>query len=161
MYVAIDENVLVVANDLSRVSQNLPPICPDAGDECRLVSAEFLRNAVSMGNVILDANSEYFDKYRAHCSMQGQPGVGDMFLRAVFERGYTDWAHRVDIRTAAGNYALPHSILSSSFDNDDYLWLAGALNADQPASVVNAVDSDYQDHAALLSENRFTIVELC
>lgn len=158
---AIDENVLVVANDLSRLSRNLDPICPEASDACRLASADFLQSALASGFVILDTRSEYFDKYRAHCSLEGQPGVGDMFLQMVFARGYTDWAHRVEIRGDNGSYCLPEEILQSGFDNDDFLWLAGALNAEQPASVVNAVDSDYGEHTELLNSNGVTVVELC
>lgn len=156
-----DENVLVVANDLSRVSRGLAPVCADASDECRLRCADALIDAIERRRVILDNEAEYFDKYRAHCSMHGQPGIGDAFLRAIYERGYTDWIVRVDISDGAGGYRLPAEVVASTFDRDDLLWLAGAVNAPSKAHVVNAVDSDYREHEELLRRNGISVRELC
>lgn len=156
-----DENVLVVANDLSRISAGLEPISDGTSDDCRVKCAERLMKAIRTGKVVLDAGSEYFDKYRAHCSMQGQPGVGDAFVRLVYERGYTDWAQRVEIRTGDGTIRLPPEITGSGFDNDDYLWIAGALNCPKKACVVNAVDADYHEHAELLNNNGLIVDQLC
>lgn len=156
-----DENVLIVANDLSRASQGIEVLCPEASDHCRLACAERLQIAAATGGVGLDDGTEYFDKYRSHCAFEGQPGVGDAFLRVVFERGYTEWAERIRIRDESNEFLLPAAILSSKFDPDDFLWLAGVLNAKSPSQIVNAVDSDYREHAALLAAHGIEVDELC
>lgn len=161
MPAVVDENVLVVANDLSRLSRGLEPLCPEASEECRIACAEELYRLVEKGNVVLDGGSEYFDKYRAHCSLQGQPGVGDTFLRSVFERGYTPWATRVAIRDEQGNYTIPQEIMDSSFDRDDLPWLAGCHRGPPRTSLINAVDSDYAEHADLLRKHKIVVREVC
>lgn len=157
----VDENVLIVANDLTRRSQGLAPLCPEADDDCGIACADALYDLIENGRVGLDDGSEILEKYKQHCSFSGQPGVGDAFMRAVFERGYDDsWAERVSVR-ANGNFKLPESFLSCGFDNDDHLWIAVAHNASVTASVLNAVDSDYQIHAEELGKLDLTIVQLC
>ena len=157
----VDENVLVVANDLTKESLGLPTSFPDASEECRIACAEYLRNIVENGRIILDSESEYFDKYRNHASFSGQPGVGDMFLRIVYERGYvSSWATRIPIRDEK-DYLLPASFKSSTFDNDDYLWVAGAYNSTSPAEIANACDSDYDECSAELNAIGIRVNQLC
>ncbi|QOT70150.1 hypothetical protein H5V43_08140 [Sphingobium fuliginis] len=157
----VDENVLVVANDLTKESLGLPTNFPDASEECRISCAEYLRDIAENGRIILDSESEYFDKYRNHASFSGQPGVGDMFLRMVYERGYvSSWATRITIRDEKG-YLLPDSFTSSPFDNDDYLWVAGAYNATSAAEIANACDSDYDECEDDLNALGVRVNQLC
>lgn len=157
----VDENVLVVANDLTRRSLGLHPICPEASDDCGLKCADALTELIENGIVGLDEGSEVFDKYKSHCSFSGQPGVGDAFLRAVFERGYIpNWARRINIRLDS-DINLPGSFLQCGFDNDDYVWIALAYNAGEPAKILNAVDSDYSIHHSDCASIGVLVEELC
>lgn len=161
MTIVVDENVLIIANDLTRRSLGLEPLCPDANEDCGISCAEALLSLIENGRVGLDDGSEVLDKYKSHCSFSGQPGVGDTFLRAVFERGYVEsWAERVIIREN-GAIRLPNSFLNCGFDNDDHVWVAIAHNSSEKAKILNAADSDYRIHAGDLSVLNLEIVELC
>jgi len=157
----VDENVLVVANDLTKETLGLATSFPDASEDCRISCAEYLHDIVKNGRIILDSDSEYFDKYRSHASLSGQPGVGDVFLRMVYERGYvTSWATRITIRNG-DDYLLPDSFKSSPFDNDDYLWVAGAYNSTSPSEIANACDSDYDECVDDLNAIGVRVNQLC
>lgn len=111
--------------------------------------------------LILDAGTEFFDKYRSCASRSGQPGVADAFLKLMFERGYDpDWCSRVTIRDGE-LYLLPAAVLASGFDRDDLCWLAAAYNSPGPAEVLNAVDSDYMEWAEVIADAGLAIRELC
>lgn len=157
----VDENLLIVANDLTRRSRGVAVCCPEANDECRLNAVNELTRLVRMGGVILDIDDIFFTKYRSCSSMAGQPGVGDAFLKVVFERGYDpNWATRVLI-VEGELYRLPEIILSSGFDRDDLCWLSAAYNSPQPSEVLNAVDSDYREWAEVISDAGISVREIC
>jgi hypothetical protein len=157
----VDENVLIVANDLTRRSAGLEPECPEADDACGLRCADALVELTESGQVGLDEGTEVFDKYRSHCNFSGQPGIGDAFLRAVFERGYDPtWAKRVEVRNEHG-LIIPEQLEQSGFDNDDYIWVAVSLNCGEPSTILNAVDSDYNIWRDLLKDLGVNVTELC
>lgn len=102
------------------------------------------------------------DKYKAHASFKGQPGVGDAFLRFVYEKGYDAAAvTRVDIRNGDGTWRLPANFLICGFDDDDLLWVSAAHNSPKPSQILNACDSDYDEHAAALAAIPVSVSELC
>lgn len=157
----VDENVLVVANDLTLVSLNRPVRCVGASDECRINCVRALEELIEGGGLILDDRSEYLEKYAAHANFSGQPGIGDAFMRLVYERGYDPgWATRVVIRNEAG-YIIPQIFMDCGFHDDDFLWVAGAFNAPEEAEILNACDSDYFEHAADLAALPVSVRELC
>lgn len=121
MLKVVDENVIVVANDLTRLSLGLEIRCADATEECRISCVEALEGIIGRGEIVLDDGSEFLEKYKSHATFAGQPGIGDAFLRFVYERGYdTKWVTRVRIR-ADGSYLLPTAFTQSGFHDDDYL----------------------------------------
>ena len=161
MFSVVDENVLIVANDLTRSSLGVAIRCPEASPDCQLCAANELARLSRDGGLILDAGSEFFDKYRSCASMAGQPGVADAFLKVVFERGYDpNWCSRVTIQNNE-IYLLPLEILASGFDRDDLCWLAGAYNSAEPAEILNAVDSDYQEWTECIAHAGIIVRELC
>jgi hypothetical protein len=161
MLSVVDENVVVVANDLSRISLGAAPTCPEASENCRVAAADELARLARDGGLVLDAESEFFDKYRACASMAGQPGIADVFVKLVFERGYDPaWCCRVKIRNAA-DYILPQAILDSGFDRDDLCWLAAAHNCGEEAEVLNAVDSDYAEWSDEIAAAGIAVREIC
>ena len=160
MNAVVDENVLIVANDLTRLSLGMQPVCPEANDQCRLRCAEALERLMKTGGVSLDDGMEVLNKYKAHCSFSGQPGIGDAFLRAVFERGYVpEWAERVTVRDGA-EILLPAAFLESAFDNDDHIWVAISYNSNHTPIIINAVDSDYRIFRAELDAIGVRVEEL-
>lgn len=161
MLKVFDENVIIVANDLTRLSLGSEPICPQANEACRIAAVDALSNVISRGGLVLDSGSEYLEKYRLAGSLSGQPGIGDAFVRAVFQKGYNpDWATRVEIRDG-DNYVLPEGFEAIGFDEDDHLWIAGAHKAGKTSRIVNAVDSDYTEAQVALEAFGIKVLELC
>ena len=157
---AIDENVIAVANDVARVDRGDQPNCPQADDACRLACVTFLASARRDGKVIVDGADVVFSYYRRKASLSGQPGSGDAFLKALFQVMYDpDHIVRVDLAPAP-TFGLPAAFVQSGFDPDDFIYVA--LAAARPNSIIiNAVDSDYQIHAAQIAAVPADVRELC
>ena len=118
-------------------------------------------NIITKGRIGLDDGSEVLEKYGAHCDFSGQAGIGDLFLRSVYQRGYdSQWAIRVPVRNGE-DYALPQEFVASGFDNDDFLWVAIAYNAPAEAEIVNAVDSDYTEFTDAFDAIGVSVREIC
>ena len=157
----VDENVLVVANDLTRLSRGLIAISPQVSGECQLACVTFIEELMTNDTIVIDDGTLFLEKYKSHCSFSGQPGIGDAFLRAVFERGYSnDWVTRVTIVDGEG-FRLPAAFLGCGFDNDDMLWIAAAFNGPLDTMVANACDSDYQDFEATIAGIGVAVLEIC
>lgn len=157
----VDESVLVIANDLTRISLGLIPRTPQADENCRLACVAFLENLMENGSIVIDDGTEFLEKYKAHCSFSGQPGIGDAFFRAVFERGYDPtWVDRVTI-AEGGNYLLPDGFLNSGFHNDDFLWVSAAYNGPVGTHIANGCDSDYGEFAGAITAIGVEVVEVC
>ncbi|MDQ2694925.1 MAG: hypothetical protein M3Z21_06015, partial [Pseudomonadota bacterium] len=71
----VDTNVCVVANQKSA----------QAGPECVLRCVDALENIKRRGIVVLDDRMYILEEYRKHLSFAGQPGVGDMFFKWIWD----------------------------------------------------------------------------
>jgi hypothetical protein len=157
---AIDENVIAVANDIGRSLQGLALLCPEADDDCRLACIEALQRAIRSEIVLLDDQDLVLSYYRRKASMSGQPGSGDAFLMAVYQNSYNpERVLRIGLPEEHGR-GLPESFVQCGFDADDMIYLALARNA-PPAQVLNAVDSDYTEFAVQIEELGVSVVQLC
>ena len=160
MRAIVEENVAIVANDNSRQ----PPVAPQANERCQLECIRALRTIVKNGIVIIDDAGEILRKYRQNLSGKGQPGVGDAFLKHVYDHQYNK---RKVQRTALtidenGEYAdFPSDPLLMNFDPSDRLFVALACASPKPAAIFNAVDSDYSHHAQPLKSAGVSVTELC
>jgi hypothetical protein len=74
----VDTNVAVVANGRET----------HAGAGCQLECVRRLRELVQHGVVVLDRLGLILEEYRRHLCPAGQPGVGDAFLRHLFDHAY-------------------------------------------------------------------------
>ena len=90
--------------------------------------------------------------------------MGDAFLKHVYDHQYNK---RKVQRTALaidahGEYIdFPSDPLLTKFDPSDRLFVALARASPKPASIVNAVDSDYSHHAQSLKSAGVKVIELC
>lgn len=149
----VDTNVPVAANGR------------DDGDrpvtiKCRAAVIRFLQCILDKREcVVLDKAGEIEKEYRRYLKPCGQPGVGDLFYRAVL----SDWSlcQRVELpRHANGEYAdLPQAVIAVGFDPDDRKFAALAKREDIP--VANAVDSDWLDAHDVLSASGIRVKFLC
>lgn len=156
----VDENVPIVAND----GASDPPRTPQADDACRLECVSTLTMIVKKGIVAIDDAGEVIDKYRRNLRAQGQPGTGDAFFRHVLDRQYDKRkVRRISLAKDDTREfkAFPNDVELATFDRSDRIYVSLALSAGKKARLVNAVDSDYAQHAEALARHGVNVLELC
>ncbi len=152
----VDTNVAVVANGDH----------PDAGDDCQLACVEKLEEIVSGERFGLDEGGLILQEYRGYLQFAGEPGVGDMFYRYVFNHQYMPTrCLRVTIDSvsdADGTFAqCPKSLADDGFDRSDRKFVAVALASGEEATIYNAVDTDWHEHSKVLDAEGVVVTELC
>lgn len=159
----IDENVPIVANDATRTVNGLDAIAAQASDICRLAVVRYLRELIASGSVVIDEGGLCIARYRKYLAGAGQPGTGDAFLRHVLDNAYnTSRVERVSLTVQDDAFtSFPQDPELATFDLDDRLYVVLALSSTLAPELVNAVDSDYRQHAAALAAAGVKVRELC
>ena len=146
----VDTNVAIVAN--SRDTH--------ADVACQLACITKLGRIVGQDVVALDETGYILDEYRAYLSHSGQPGVGDAFFKYVFDHQYQDLrVRRILVTPSDDDRRGFEELPENSFDRSDRVFLAVALVGE--AIVLNATDSDWHEHAALMDELDVEVEQLC
>jgi len=153
MSVVIDTNVLVVANGRhERAQAQCVEACIDALEGAR------------RDPVVIDDSQLILDEYRRHCTLSGQPGLGDAFFKWLWSR-QADPRHcrRVQITPHAkrGFKEFPADKRLKNFDRNDRKFVAVALAAGDAPPVLNATDTDWWHAREVLGEHGVTISFLC
>ena len=157
MTVIVDTNVAVVAN--GRAEQ--------ASEECVETCIDRLLQ-INSGEVklALDDQRRIIQEYRQNLSPDGQPGIGDVFLKWV----ETNWANpqRCDLVpiTPVGNSEndfeeFPTDPELNDFDPDDRKFIAVALVHPEKPPILQAVDSRWLDFRDALRQNSVTVEFIC
>lgn len=145
----VDTNVAIVANGRS----------PQADAPCQLACVQRLREVVSQ-LIAIDDLGDIMREYAKHLSYAGQPGVGDMFFRHLFNNQYrSERVRRVQITPSSDEERGFEELPPNSFDPSDRKFLAVAAAAG--AVVLNATDSDWYEHEALLDSLSVEVQQLC
>jgi hypothetical protein len=150
----VDTNVLIVANEAS----------DHATPECIIASIDALSALRRSGIVALDDQFLILDEYRRLVSLEGQPGVGDAFLRYLYDNLYNDAGCRLVTITATENDSFaefPVDERLARFDRDDRKFVAVAVGCEPTAEVFNATDTDWWHHRVALEENGVQVRFLC
>jgi hypothetical protein len=160
MRAIVDENVAIVANDNSRRDR----LAVQADEVCQLECIKALRSIVKNGITVIDDAGEILRKYREYLSGRGQPGVGDAFLKHIYDNQYNK--RKVQRTPLAvnedGTYSdFPSSPGLNTFDPSDRVFVALARASTKRAVILNALDSDYSEHAEPLQEAGIKVIELC
>lgn len=159
----IDENVLIVANDVSRELAGQPLECEQADSACRLSAIMLLDECRKNGVVYLDDDGVILSLYRKRMSGSGQPGTGDAFFRYLSENQYNnDKVRRAKLTPHLGRGfdEFPDVAGLTNFDLSDRVFVALAT-VDNDAVIFNCVDSDYSMHAEELLEAGVQVSEIC
>ncbi len=147
----VDTNVAIVANGGHGV---------DADESCQLTCAERLERLVQRETVAVDETGLLIEEYARHLSWAGAPGVGDMFFKHLVDRQYAkDRVCRVSIIESDDDRRGFEQLPANDFDPSDRKFLAVAVVAD--AVVMNATDSDWEEHADLMNELGVEVDQLC
>lgn len=156
----IDTNVGIVANDRGSTQADFA---------CRLACVKRLKECVGIlndkiqGHVVIDSANEIFEEYKSHFEFKGQPGVGDLFFKVLYERQFsTDNCERVEINKDDewGYEEFPHDEDLREFDPSDRKFVAIAMQSQNSPVILNATDSDWHENIEALA--RYVRVEqLC
>jgi len=155
---------------LSIVDTNVPIVAngdhDNADEKCRLACIEKLERIVDEGKLAIDDGGLILDEYAGYRSRSGEPGVGDMFFKYVFNNQYVESkcvrVHIDPVEDAEGTFdQVPKELADAGFDRSDRKFVAVALAAPEEATIYNAVDSDWRDHHAALAAAGVVVHELC
>ncbi len=147
----VDTNVAIVANGGDQTHAN---IC------CQLACAERLHDIVERGTVAVDANGAILEEYSAHLAFSGKPGVGDAFFKHVFDNQHQGArVRRTQITPCSDDRRGFKELPENTFDASDRKFLAVAVVA--AAIVVNATDSDWEEHTRLMTFLAVEVDQLC
>ena len=146
----VDTNVAVAANG-RETHADLP---------CQLVCVEKLERVVNQGVVVVDDTGSILDEYRDYLCFSGRPGVGDAFFKHVFNYQYQgDRVQRIVVTPSDDDQKGFEELPKNTFDRSDRVFLAVAVVAN--AAVLNATDSDWNEHDALMERLGVSVQQLC
>lgn len=148
--VVVDTNVAIVTNGRNT----------HADIACQVACIEKLNIITHKDVVALDDHDLIFDEYRRYLNFSGEPGVGDIFFKHVFNHQYSDnRVKRISISLSSdesrGFYELPRN----SLDPSDRKFLAVAVAAN--ATIINATESDWSEHHIILNTLSVLVEQLC
>ncbi len=146
----VDTNVAIAANGRET----------HADLQCQRSCVERLATVVREETIAIDDAGLIFDEYARHLSRSGQPGVGDLFLKHVFDHQYQPGRiRRVTLRRSADTRRGFEDLPENTLDPSDRKFLAVAVVAG--AAVLNATDSDWDEQTALLNQLQVQVHQLC
>ncbi len=145
----IDTNVAIVANEKSK----------HASIDCELKCIALLEQCAGL-TIALDDCELIMDEYSQHLSYAGQPGVGDMFFKYLYDNQYANnkISHHAITAIEEENQGF-QELPTNNFDPSDRKLLAVAVVA--KASIVNATDSDWAESSDLLNQLGVNVYQLC
>jgi len=152
----VDTNVAVVANGRDTNTRA----------NCQLECVRSLQELVARGVVVLDALGLILKEYRAHLKPSGQPGVGDAFLRHLFDHQFdpskcelVEVTPLPDDRRGFGEF--PEDEELAGFDPSDRKFVAAARASAQNPVILNATDSDWLEFEVPLTRHGINVQQLC
>lgn len=152
----VDTNVPVVANGRT----------PQAGPGCAAACVEALGDIKEHGLIVLDDRNLILDEYMKNLSLAGQPGLGDAFMKWVFEsQAVPERCEQVPITPRGGAdddfEEFPDAPALRAFDRSDRKFVAVALTSRRRPVIQDAVDSDWWDYRRALRQHGARIQFLC
>jgi len=151
----VDTNVLVVANNRD---------CEQATPACTREAVRQLRIIQSEGHLVLDQQFRILSEYRNQTNEDGQPGVGDAFLKwALTNQRNRQRCTLVSIREhpTRGFDEFPEDPSLDGFDPSDRKFAAVVRAHPQHPPVLNAVDTDWWHYRTPLQANGVQVDFLC
>lgn len=151
MRIVIDCNVLIAAN--ARKTH--------VSSECSAAAGRWLGEVIESHTMLDDLDDLAFHEYKTHCNFKGQPGVGDRFFRwYILNRAVEDKVDRINIGLTHEDHRAKIPTALHSFDPSDLKWIALYCRGSGDA-IIQAGDSDYEEHGAELSSEKINVHNLC
>jgi predicted nucleic acid-binding protein len=153
MKVVVDTNVSIAANGRDT----------HASHTCQLNCVEFLESIISPSSrskILLDATGLMLDEYQRHLNYHGQPGVGDVFFKYLYDHMYLDKKVQiVSITQISDENRGFNELPDNAVDKSDRMFLAVARKAG--SAIVNAMDTDWHEQREFIAKLGVTIRQLC
>jgi hypothetical protein len=153
--VVVDTNVAVVANQKT----------PQASPDCLQACLNALPRITEKGIVVLDDAMHILKEYMDNLSLSGQPGLGDAFLKWVWNHQGTVRCERVHITPKPGEEhtfeEFPSDPDLENFDLSDRKFVAVARSSHRKPPVLNAVDTDWWIFRTPLKKYKVRVQFLC
>jgi len=149
----VDVNVPIVANGGA----------PQADLDCQYACVAALQEIAESGLLVLDDQMRILAEYFRYLSPRGQPGLGDAFMRWVWEQqAVSERCEQVHLTVSgAGFNEFPDDPRLSGFDPSDRVYVAVARASRNAPEVLNAVDPDWWEHRGAWSQNGVRVSFLC
>jgi hypothetical protein len=152
----LDTNVLVTAN--FRASH--------ASAACVTASVAMLIEVRQQHVVVIDDAMIIFHEYFRRASLRGQPGVGDAFLKWLWDnQAKAEHCEKVRITPLADDpddyREFPRDPGLERFDRNDRKFVAVALVSASKPEVVNSVDTGWHTYREALSRHGVAVRFLC
>ena len=146
----VDTNVAVAANGRDT----------HANEQCQLACVEKLESVVATEVVAIDDGGAILEEYMKRLNLSGMPGVGDAYLRHVFNhQGQNHRVRRVAVTPSPDDRRGYEELPENTFDRSDRKFLAVAVVSG--AIVLNATDSDWREEEALMGTLGVEVNQLC
>ncbi|MCC9608567.1 hypothetical protein LOC68_09620 [Blastopirellula sp. JC732] len=152
----VDTNVAIAANEIN---------CPQASPTCVLKCVAALEEARN-GIVCIDNFYHIMQEYMNNLSLAGQPGVGDFFMKWIFDnQGNPDHCEMVEVTPLNGNpkgfEEFPDDEGLADFDLSDRKFVVVALKSQYAPPILNATDSDWWHARDALNQVGVQVRFLC
>jgi len=152
----VDVNVAVVANGRKT----------HADFNCILACVNVLEKLYKHGMIVIDDGMLILNEYMSRLKMEGQPGMGDAFMKWVWEnQAVIQRCERVKLTVRGDD---PQDILEfpddpelDGFDRSDRKYVAVALASEKNPLILNAVDTDWWHYREVLMQKGVRIDFLC
>lgn len=145
----IDTNVAILANKGNESVAADIQFCTD-----------ILRKIIGYDGIVIDSDGAIFEEYRKHLSLKGAPGLGDKFIKWLFDFQYSspNIIRQEITETESGYSEFPVDQKLVNFDKSDMKFVAVA-NARQPHPVlVEATDSKWWKWAIALKKHNIQVI---
>ncbi len=154
----VDTNVPKTANLATQ-----PDPVAGVPDACVLACIEAIEHIIKKGGLVIDAGDEIFNEYRQQLSMRGQPGVGDHFMKWVYNNRWSfPDSDRVAITKNGESYdEFPVHDRLSDFDKSDRKFVAAANTHPAKPPILQATDSKWWGWKDALKDVGITVHFLC
>jgi len=156
--VIVDTNVAVVANERNSA----------AGPRCVLTCVNHLSAIQQEHILVLDDQWRIIREYMAELRSEGQPGVGDAFLKWVLtNRNNPNRCTYVHITPVSGSedendfVEFPDDVRLAKFDRADRKFVAVARSHPEHPPIYNATDTDWMPVSSVLLEYDVMVEFLC
>lgn len=148
----VDTNVLCVAND------------PESDLDCFAACTRLLKSLRIAGVLLIDDAHRILTEYGRHASLAGQPGLGDEFLKWVWDnQAVARYCRAVTVtpHPDRGFEEFPADPALASFHSKDRVFVEIALASGGRPPIYEATDSDWWEHRTALAAHGVELHFLC